>query len=220
MKVNGNLYMYPEQGMMNCNIYLIPGDPGIIIDPGNPMYLPGLIGAMKQDGIAPEQVGMILNTHLHADHCGANESFKDFSGASIALHPVQKQHYHTVVIEAARMFGMPPEEFTEDEVLSGESIFSGELEIVPVTAPGHSPDSVCYYLKQERFLICGDVIFEANTGRTDLAGGSGTQLKDSIERLAELDIVGLFPGHMGPVAGQERVKANFEYVRKNIFPWI
>jgi glyoxylase-like metal-dependent hydrolase (beta-lactamase superfamily II) len=125
-----------------------------------------------------------------------------------------------VVVEAARMFGMPPEEFTEDEVMDGESIFCGELEIIPLPSPGHSPDSVCYYLKQERFLICGDVIFEANTGRTDLAGGSGVELKASIGRLAELDIVALFPGHMRPVVGKEQVQANFEYIRRNIFPWI
>ena len=51
MKVSANLYMYPEQGMMNCNTYFIPGDPGIIIDPGNPMYLPGLISAFHSPPI-------------------------------------------------------------------------------------------------------------------------------------------------------------------------
>jgi len=220
MKINDNLYMYPEQGIMNCNHYLLPGEPGILIDAGNPMYLPGLIGAMKKDGFEPEDIGLILNTHLHADHCGANEEFKRFSGATIALHPVQKQHYRTVVIEAARMFGMPPEEFTEDRVLSGDYLTAGDIKIAMIPSPGHSPDSVCYYLEEDKFLICGDVIFEMNTGRTDLAGGSGEQLRASIERLAKLDIVALFPGHMGPVIGADRVKANFEYIRRNVFPWI
>ncbi len=220
MKVKENLYMYPEQGMMDSNTYIVPGRPGLIIDPGSSRFLPGLIRAMQQDGIRPEDIGTIMNTHLHADHCGANEDFKKFSGATIVLHAIQKAAYDTVVVDAARFFGAEPDEFTEDSVLDGDTMTIGDIEIQMIPAPGHSPDSVCYFLKKDRLLVCGDVIFEMNTGRTDLPGGSSDQLKTSIERLAALDPVGLFPGHMGPVIGEEQVRENFKYIRSNIFPWL
>ncbi len=220
MKISENLFMYPEQGTMDSNTYVITGEPGIIIDPGNDHYLASLVRLMEQDGIAPDDVGMIVNTHLHGDHCGANEGFKDYSGARIALHPVQKENYRTVVVEAARLFGMPPDEFDEDELIEGNTMTVGDGIIDLIPAPGHSPDSICYYLRAEKLLICGDVIFDKNTGRTDLPGGDGDQLKDSIERLAALGAEGLFPGHMGAVTGAEAVAENFDFVRMNVFPWL
>jgi hydroxyacylglutathione hydrolase len=220
MKITDNLFMYPEQGMMDSNTYVVKGAPGLLIDPGNAGYLPALIHAMGEDGIAPEDIGTIVNTHLHGDHCGANEGFKGFSGARIALHPVQKEHYRTVVVEAARLFGMPPEEFTEDDIIEGTTLTVGDIVIDMLPSPGHSPDSVCYYLRDDRLLVCGDVIFQMNTGRTDLPGGNGDELKASIERLAGFGAAGLFPGHMGAVAGADEVAQNFDFVRKNVFPWL
>ena len=220
MKITDNLFMYPEQGMMDSNTYVVKGAPGLLIDPGNAGYLPSLIHAMGEDGIAPEDIGTVVNTHLHGDHCGANEGFKGFSGARIALHPVQKEHYETVVVEAARLFGMPPEEFTEDDIIEGDTLIVGDVVIDLLPSPGHSPDSVCYYLRDEKLLVCGDVIFQMNTGRTDLPGGSGDALKASIEHLAGLGAAGLFPGHMGAVNGADAVAQNFDFVRKNVFPWL
>src|SRR4030066_1847437 len=117
MKLINNLYFYPEQGMLDCNTYVIKGSPGIIIDPGNPDYLSFRINAMQQDGIKPGDIDTIVNTHLHIDHCGANEEFKKLSNARVALYPVQKKNYQLVVVDGARLFGMEPGEFTGDYLL-------------------------------------------------------------------------------------------------------
>jgi len=69
-------------------------------------------------------------------------------------------------------------------------------------------------------MISGDVVFAGNTGRVDFPGGSGAQLKESIEGLSKLDIEYLLPGHMGIVSGKDNVQKNFEFVRKNVFPWL
>jgi glyoxylase-like metal-dependent hydrolase (beta-lactamase superfamily II) len=79
---------------------------------------------------------------------------------------------------------------------------------------------VCYYLKKEKVLICGDVLFEMNTGRVDLPGGNADDLKQSIEAISKLDVEYLLPGHMGVVVGAEKVKENFSYIRFNVFPWL
>ena len=146
--------------MLDCNTYVITGNPGIIIDPGAAMFLPALMDGMRQDGIDPEKIGIITNTHLHGDHCGANEAFKKLSGAKITIHPVQKKFYDVVVIEGARFFGMPPMGFKEDSCLDGDRLSSGDIELEMIPSPGHSPDCVCFYDRQEKVLICGDVIFD------------------------------------------------------------
>jgi glyoxylase-like metal-dependent hydrolase (beta-lactamase superfamily II) len=220
MKVTNNLYCYPEQGMFDCNTYVVAGSPGIIIDPGNPMFLSALVDGMRADGIDPKDIGTIVNTHLHGDHCAANDNFKELSGAKIGIHPVQKKNYKLVVIDGARLFGMPPPEFTEDFMLDGETLKAGEIELEMITAPGHSPDCVCFYYRQGRFLVCGDVVFDMNTGRVDLPGGNADELKTSIESLSELDIDYLLPGHMGIVTGKESVDRNFEFIKGNVLQWL
>lgn len=220
MKLTNNLYLYPEQGMLDCNTYVLTGKPGIIIDPGNVEFLAPRIDGLRQDGIEPADIGIIVNTHLHMDHCGANEAFKKLSGAKIALHPLQKENYQLVVIDGARIFGIEPPDFTADYLLDDSLLSSGGLKLELIPSPGHSPDCVCFYLRQEKVLICGDVLFEMNTGRVDLPGGNAEALKKSIESLSLLDIEYLLPGHMGIITGAGMVADNFSFIRNNVFSWL
>jgi len=219
MKLANNLYFYPERGELDCNTYLFKGKPGVIIDPGNTEFLAERVADMHADGLDLKEIGFIVNTHLHIDHCSANQAFKELSGAKIALPPVQQQNYRSVVIDGARMFGLIPPEFKADLTLDSR-FSSGGVELELILAPGHSPECVCFYHRQLKALACGDVLFEMNTGRVDLPGGSGDALKKSIEALSGLDIEYLLPGHMGTVTGAAKVAANFEFIKNNVFPWL
>jgi hydroxyacylglutathione hydrolase len=219
MKLINNLFYYPEQGGLNCNTYIFTGKPGVIIDPGNPEFLPALSEDMRKDGIKPGDIGFIVNTHLHIDHSSGNKAFKDLSGAKIALHPVQQQNYRAVVIDGARMLGMESPGFEADCVLDN-TLKAGDTELELILAPGHSPECVCFYHRQLKVLVCGDVLFDNNTGRVDLPGGDGDVLKMSIEALSRLDIEYLLPGHMGMVVGAAKVAANFDFIRSRVFPWL
>ncbi|MFC1870172.1 MBL fold metallo-hydrolase [Chloroflexota bacterium] len=220
MKLTDNLYVYPENGMLDCNTCVIKDDLSVIIDPGFEQYLPALIDAMRQDGIEAKDIDIITNTHLHADHCWANDAFKELSGAKIQSHPLHEKFYETNVVEVARFFGMPPVEFKPDGYLEGDKLNTGNMEFVFIHSPGHSLDSICFYAKREKILICGDVIFSQNTGRVDMPGGNAEDLKHSIEELSELEIEYLLPGHMNIVTGAGEVKNNFEFVRKHVFNWL
>ncbi len=220
MKLLDNLYFYPENIGLDCNTYVFTGKPGIIIDPGNPNALMTLVSDMRNDGIMPADIGVIVNTHLHIDHIAADKSFKDLSGASIFLHTIQQQNYQSVVVEGNRMFGLAPPEFSCDQVLEDSSLSVGDIELEMILSPGHSPDSVCFYHRPSKVLVCGDVVFEMNTGRVDFPGGDGETLKKSIGALSRMDIEYLLPGHMGILSGAERVKTNFEFIRSRVFPWL
>jgi hydroxyacylglutathione hydrolase len=220
MKLINNLYFYPEQGELDCNTYVFTGKPGIIIDPGNQQFLKARVESMREDGIKPEEIGVIVNTHLHIDHCSGNEAFKKLSGAKIALHPDQVKSYRSVYIEGSMLFGIKPPEFKWDYTINDSRLSTGGIELELVLAPGHSPESVCFYHRRDKVLVCGDVLFEMNTGRVDFPGGSADNLKKSIEALSRLDIEYLLPGHMGIIAGAEQVEANFDFVRNNVFPWL
>ena len=218
MKVTKNLYFYPETGMLDCNTCVIRDDVTILIDPGLPQAIAALVQGLRKDGIEPEDIDIITNTHLHIDHSWADEEFRKISGAKIVLHPLHKKFYDLAAAQTSRFFGLPPLELKEDSCLDNSKLSTGDFEIEFIPSPGHSPDSVCFYCPQGKFLVCGDVIFDKNTGRVDLPGGSGDELKRSIENLSRLEIDYLLPGHMGVVSGAEDVKQNFEIVKKHVFP--
>ncbi len=220
MKLIKNLYYYPEKGMMDCNTYVIKDKLSILIDPGLNEFLPALLQDMQKDGIDPKTINIIMNTHLHGDHSWSNAAFKEASGAEILLPKIQKQLGEAATTQASKFFGVPVSKFSEDRVLEEDRLNLGETEIELIPSPGHSPESVCYYLRKEKVLICGDVIFNQNTGRVDLPGGSAEQLKQSIERLSKLDVEYLLPGHMGIVTGAENVRRNFEFIKQNIFGYL
>jgi len=220
MRLTKNLYFYPEKGMMDCNTYVIKDDLSIIIDPGLTQFLPELVQDLERDGIDPKEINIITNTHLHGDHCWANKAFKKVSGAKILPHPLQKDSWQATVIQTSRFFGLPAVEFTEDELLDYDKLNAGKMQFELIPSPGHSPDSICFYCQSEKILICGDVIFNQNTGRVDLPGGSADQLKQSIEKLSQLEIEYLLPGHMDILVGRERVKLNFEFIKKNVLSYL
>jgi len=216
MKLTNNLYFYPEKGTLDCNTYVIRGNPSIIIDPGSAQFLPALIQDLHQDGIEAKDIDIITNTHLHGDHCWGDAAFKELSGTKIFSHRLQKKFYDTTVIETTKIFGLPIPKFNHDSYLDDNRLNTGDMEFELIPSPGHSPDSICFYCKQEGILICGDVIFNKNTGRVDLPGGSADELKQSIDKLSHLEIEYLLPGHMDIITGAEKVKNNFEFIKKNI----
>ncbi len=220
MKLVKNLYFYPEKGMMDCNSYLIKDKLSILIDPGNSQFLPALLQDLQKDGIDPKTINIIMNTHLHGDHCWGNDDFKKASGAEILLHTIQKQLGDAATTQTSKFFGVPAVELSEDRVVDEDRLNLGETEIEFIPSPGHSPESICFYYRQEKVLICGDVIFNQNTGRVDLPGGSADQLKQSIERLSKLDVEYLLPGHMDIVTGADNVRRNFEFIKQNVLGYL
>jgi glyoxylase-like metal-dependent hydrolase (beta-lactamase superfamily II) len=220
MKLTEHVYCYPEKGMLDCNTYLIKDEFTLLIDPGSSEFLAGLLADMHQDGINHEDIKIITNTHLHPDHCWANTALKKISGAKIISHPLHQQYYQSMVPKMQSYFGISDLSFETDSYLENGKIDIGSMVLEVIPSPGHSPESVCFYSPEEKFLIPGDVVFAQSTGRVDLPGGNADQIKQSIEALAKLEIDYLLPGHMNIVTGAENVRQNFDFVRKNVFSWL
>ncbi|MCK4247341.1 MAG: MBL fold metallo-hydrolase, partial [Methanomicrobia archaeon] len=61
--------------------------------------------------------------------------------------------------------------------------------------PGHTDGSICLYDEAKKIMFSGDTFFIDGIGRTDLPSGNEEALKESLERLASLDIEKVYPGH-------------------------
>lgn len=213
MKLTDNLYHYPEHGPLDCNTYLIQDKTTVLIDPGSGSFLKQLTEDMEADGLDVGSIDLIVNTHLHLDHCSADESLKSISEARIGLHNIQKKYKKTALREVSEFFGINPPHLNEDVELNNQ-ISTGKLEISILPTPGHSPDHICFYCRQDGFLICGDLIFTESTGRVDLPGGDKTKIRESIKEMRKLSYQLLLPGHMDIIRGREQIKKNFYHIKR------
>ena len=112
------------------------------------------------------------------------------------------------------MYSLPFDNYSGEFIFlkEGEKLTLGEDELDILFTPGHSPGSLSFYCKKDKFVISGDVLFKNSIGRSDLPGGDHEQLLQSIrEKLMVLpDDVMVYSGH-GPVTtiGEERTSNPF-----------
>jgi hydroxyacylglutathione hydrolase len=173
-----------------------------VIDPGE--EAPRILAALEEEGL---ELKVILNTHGHFDHVGANRALKlAVPDAQLMIHsddaPMLQQ-----LVNSARMFGMQAENSPDpDRLLQDKDLISfGEMDLEVVHVPGHSPGGVAFV--STGCVFVGDTLFAGSIGRTDLPGGNFETLIASIQkRLFVLDDdTRVYPGHMGPTTiGQEK----------------
>jgi len=206
MKILDGLYgfIWQSANENNCNSFFVDGAKKILIDPGHRHLFQHVKSGLAQIETTPEQIDVVLVTHGHPDHLEMVGSF----GPSTRW-AMSRIDYEFVMkyIGSRTDFPAPAFFLQEGDLTLGDKIFQAIL------TPGHSPGSISLYWPEKKVLFTGDVVFSQSIGRTDLPGGSGKQLKESISRLAELDVEVLCPGHGEVVAGRENVKKNFKLIK-------
>jgi glyoxylase-like metal-dependent hydrolase (beta-lactamase superfamily II) len=84
----------------------------------------------------------------------------------------------------------------------GETLDLGDMAWEVIHIPGHSMGSIGLYYRPAKILIPGDVVYaDYAIGRFDLYGADPAGLKESLMRLAELEVNILLPGHNQIVKG-------------------
>jgi len=154
---------------------------------------------------------LIISTHGHWDHIGDNAAVSAHTGASIAVHPLDRDRLlHPKPLFAP--FEIPPS-VPAVELAEGGEIRFGQIRLRVLHTPGHTEGSVCLLSADDGRLFSGDTLFAGAWGRVDLPGGSSEQMAESIARLAGLeDQLRVLPGH-GPATTIGRERGWMELVR-------
>ena len=169
-----------------------------------------LTAFIAEHGLKPVR---LLTTHYHIDHILGNKYLKDYYRLSVEAHQAGKPFWGDASIWAAT-FGVNQDDLVAPDAYlqDGDEVKFGNSSLKVLYTPGHADGSICFYNKNDRYVIAGDVLFHTSIGRTDLPTGNYDVLKQSImEKLFTLpDDVTVYPGH-GPktTIGFEKVNNPF-----------
>jgi len=160
---------------------------------------PGADGDFILNELKDLDVKAILATHGHLDHIGQVRYLKEKLNTPFYMN--KKDEFlinneifpnFAYIIKAVKC-PSPDFDVKDDDVLK-----FGNLEFQVIEMPGHTPGSVCFFNEKEKIIFVGDTLFKGSVGRTDLPGGNGKMLEQSLKKLMEFpeDTV-VYSGH-GP----------------------
>ncbi len=177
----------PNPGVMTgpgTNAYLIgeaEGGSGLaLIDPGPDLdaHRDVLLAA------AGGRLRWILCTHTHRDHSPLAQVLKAATGAQLLGHGVTPGD------------GRQDETFVPDRtLLDGDVVDCGTFRLSAVHTPGHASNHLCYLLEDRGLLFTGDHVMQGSTVVISPPDGDMQAYLDSLQRLLELPVARLAPGH-------------------------
>lgn len=171
-------------GQLETNCFIVfdeTSKEALIIDPGDE---PDIIRAhIDAQQLRPTH---IIFTHAHYDHVCAVKELKEIYQAKVVMHKAEMQTYDSTK-KLCMSWGYDAEDFPlpdltveeDDEMRFGKAYFRF------IHTPGHTPGSICLF--GDNLLFAGDTLFCGSVGRTDLPGGNGEHLLQSLKKLALLD---------------------------------
>ncbi len=152
-----------------------------VIDPG-----PNDIGHWNQVAARVAHQGVrierILLTHGHLDHSAGARMFAQSAGCAVqALDP---QH-----------------QYGSEGLVGGDVLELSGVEIQVIATPGHTSDSLSFFLPQDQSVLTGDTVLGRGTTVVAYPDGKLVEYFDSLHRLRELiaqaGVSTILPGH-GP----------------------
>jgi len=161
-----------------------------------------VLAAAHDSGV---HIGLILETHAHADHLTAAQYLRSKTGAKIVIGAAitKVQAVFKEIFNAAEMRtdGSQFDRLVRD----GDRLPLGSLEIEVMHTPGHTPACVTYRIGDAAFV--GDTLFmpDYGTARADFPGGDARTLYRSIRRVLSLPpATRLFMCHDYKAPGRDR----------------
>jgi glyoxylase-like metal-dependent hydrolase (beta-lactamase superfamily II) len=193
-----------ERGWLSSNNVILPGPDGAaVVDSGywthSQQTLELVTAAAGRTGVQ-----LLLNTHLHSDHCGGNAALQRAFPAMRTLIPPgladAVRRWDTDELTYAPT-GQECPRFTFDGTLMpGGRVQLGALEWEVHAAPGHDLHSIVLFEPISRTLISADALWENGFGIVfqELEGERAFDaVADTLALIEELRPTVVVPGHGG-----------------------
>ncbi|MBS3765010.1 MBL fold metallo-hydrolase [Candidatus Bipolaricaulota bacterium] len=177
-----------EVGSLETNCYILSSEgEQAVVDPG--ADADKIIASLDSTTQEEPVVKFVLATHFHWDHVEAAADLVGKLDTDFYLGEKDMDLFRK----------SSDSDISPDRSLKeGDLVKIGASELEVWETPGHTPGSISLVEETEQKLIVGDLLFSSGFGRTDLPGGSRSDLEGSLARVVDLDgNWEVFPGH-GP----------------------
>lgn len=191
-----------ERGWLSSNNVLIRGrSSNALIDSGYCTHAAQTV-ALVEAALEGHPLDVLLNTHLHSDHCGGNASLQaHYPGVRTLIPPGLSEHVRNWDPYALTFTptGQSCPEFVFDAVLvAGTQLTLGDRSWQIHAAPGHDPHSVILFEPLSRVLVSADALWERGFGVVfpELEGADAfAAVGQTIDLIESLDPLTVIPGH-------------------------
>jgi len=212
-------------GGVNCFLFSAENR-FVLVDTGLANKRAQLVKELEKAGVRPGNLILIILTHGDIDHAANSVYLREKYGAKIAMH-----HDDAAMVEQGSMstgrksrpdkissvgklvillgnlmtlFNQPPfDKFSPDLYLEdGQSLAKYSLDASVVHIPGHSRGSIGI-LTGTKDLICGDLLWNMGKPGPHFMLDDLAAYKASVDKLEELHIQKVYPGHGGPFRWSE-----------------
>jgi glyoxylase-like metal-dependent hydrolase (beta-lactamase superfamily II) len=196
-----------ERGWLSSNNILIQGEGGTaLIDSGYCTHAQQTL-ALVNSALHGRPLDLLLNTHLHSDHCGGNAALQARYPALQTHIPPGHAEYVQVWDAQALTYtptGQQCPQFRLDATLQpGTDMQLGDLLWQVHAAPGHDPHSIILFEPASRTLVSADALWERGFGVVfpELDGeGAFDEVAATLDLIEALQPAVVIPGHGAPFA--------------------
>lgn len=209
-----------ERGWLSSNNILIQGAGGTaLIDSGYCTHAEQTL-ALVDSALQSRPLDLLINTHLHSDHCGGNAALQ-------ARYPALQTHIplgHADYVRAWDAYALSytpsgqscPQFALTATLQPGSTMNLGDLQWQVHAAPGHDPHSVILFEPNSRTLVSADALWEKGFGVVfpELDGeGAFEEVAATLDVIEGLNPATVIPGHGAPFADAPQAIA---YARKRL----
>ena len=213
-----------ERGWLSANNILLRPTPGLcggegttaLIDTGYCTHATQTVALVEQ-ALGTQPLDLVLNTHLHSDHCGGNAALQArYPAAQTAIPPGQARFIQPWDANALSYTptGQECPPFRADQLLQpGQDIQLGTSRWQIHAAPGHDPHAVVLFEPQARVLVSADALWHNGFGVVfpELEGEQAfADVGATLDLIEHLDPLTVIPGHgsvfadVGPALARAR----------------
>lgn len=209
-----------ERGWLSSNnILLVGAGQSVLVDSGYGTHAEQTLALVRaHQGSHP--LDLLVNTHLHSDHCGGNAALQAAYPSLLTYIPPGQAAAVRAWEDDALSYvptGQFCPRFSYDRLLTpGDSIRLGARDWDIHAAPGHDPDSVILFQPELRILISADALWARGFGVVfpEIEGVSAfKEVEQTLDLIESLRPRLVIPGH-GSVLRE--VPEALEYARRRL----